>query len=168
MSTGERPQVLVFIDWYRPFFKAGGPVRSLVNLVEHLQNEVDFHIVTGDRDSYQLVDDPHVKVLYNRRGVSDYAFYDEAGIFDMASQDAWGKAHPHVALLAQGFVVMGEILLRELPQQFQHARALCEHFLDAMKCPRAGLPGICRGVRLGPFHWFSLAVIGRLPRRRGA
>jgi DNA polymerase-1 len=37
-------------------------------------------IVTGDRDSYQLVSDPHVKVLYNKRGVSDYAFYDEAGI----------------------------------------------------------------------------------------
>jgi DNA polymerase I len=37
-------------------------------------------IVTGDRDTYQLVHDPHVKVLYNRRGVSDYAFYDEAGI----------------------------------------------------------------------------------------
>ena len=37
-------------------------------------------IVTGDRDSYQLVSDPHVKVLYNRRGVSDYALYDEAGI----------------------------------------------------------------------------------------
>lgn len=37
-------------------------------------------IVTGDRDSYQLVKDPHVKVLYNKRGVSDYAFYDEAGI----------------------------------------------------------------------------------------
>src|SRR5690606_31991682 len=39
-------------------------------------------IVTGDRDSYQLVADPHVKVLYNRRGVSDYALYDEAGILD--------------------------------------------------------------------------------------
>jgi DNA polymerase-1 len=37
-------------------------------------------IVTGDRDAYQLVRDPHVKVLYNRRGVSDYALYDEAGI----------------------------------------------------------------------------------------
>jgi DNA polymerase-1 len=37
-------------------------------------------IVTGDRDSYQLVHDPDVKVLYNKRGVSDYAFYDEAGI----------------------------------------------------------------------------------------
>ena len=40
----------------------------------------DVLIVTGDRDSYQLVHDPHVKVLYNRRGVSDYALYDEAGI----------------------------------------------------------------------------------------
>ncbi len=41
-------------------------------------------IVTGDRDSYQLVEDPYVRVLYNRRGVSDYALYDEAGI---AEQD---------------------------------------------------------------------------------
>ena len=40
----------------------------------------DVVIVTGDRDSYQLVEDPYVKVLYNKRGVSDYAFYDEAGI----------------------------------------------------------------------------------------
>ena len=37
-------------------------------------------IVTGDRDSYQLVRDPHIRVLYNKRGVSDYALYDEAGI----------------------------------------------------------------------------------------
>ena len=42
----------------------------------------DVIIVTGDRDSYQLVRDPHVKVLYNKRGVSDYALYDEAGILE--------------------------------------------------------------------------------------
>ena len=42
----------------------------------------DVIIVTGDRDSYQLVHDPHIKVLYNKRGVSDYALYDEAGIFE--------------------------------------------------------------------------------------
>jgi DNA polymerase-1 len=40
----------------------------------------DVLIVTGDRDSFQLVSDPHIRVLYNRRGVSDYALYDEAGI----------------------------------------------------------------------------------------
>ena len=42
----------------------------------------DVVIVTGDRDSYQLVADPHVRVLYNRRGVSDYSLYDEAGILE--------------------------------------------------------------------------------------
>jgi DNA polymerase-1 len=42
----------------------------------------DVVIVTGDRDVYQLVKDPHVKVLYNRRGVSDYVLYDEAGIVE--------------------------------------------------------------------------------------
>lgn len=40
----------------------------------------DLIIVTGDRDAYQLVCDPNVRVLYNKRGVSDYALYDEAGI----------------------------------------------------------------------------------------
>ena len=39
-------------------------------------------IVTGDRDSYQLVRDPGVRVLYNKRGVTDYALYDEAGILE--------------------------------------------------------------------------------------
>jgi DNA polymerase I len=41
---------------------------------------LDVIVVTGDRDVYQLVEDPHIKVLYNRRGVSDYVLYDEAGI----------------------------------------------------------------------------------------
>ena len=40
----------------------------------------DVIVVTGDRDAYQLVEDPFVRVLYNRRGVSDYVLYDEAGI----------------------------------------------------------------------------------------
>ena len=39
-------------------------------------------VVTGDRDSYQLVKDPLIRVLYNKRGVSDYALYDEAGIVE--------------------------------------------------------------------------------------
>lgn len=43
---------------------------------------VDVIVVTGDRDTYQLVKDPHIRVLYNKRGVSDYALYDEAGIVE--------------------------------------------------------------------------------------
>ena len=44
------------------------------------ESAIDTVVVTGDRDSYQLVSDPHIRVLYNKRGVSDYVLYDEAGI----------------------------------------------------------------------------------------
>src|SRR5215203_3794798 len=55
----------------------------IATLAEQAAGEgIDTVIVTGDRDTYQLVRDPHVKVLYNRRGVSDYVLYDEAGILE--------------------------------------------------------------------------------------
>mgnify|MGYP006267054715 CR=1 FL=1 len=44
-------------------------------------NAIPTIVVTGDRDSFQLVEDPYIRVLYNKRGVSDYDLYDEAGIF---------------------------------------------------------------------------------------
>lgn len=46
----KRPDILVFIDWYKPYFKAGGPVRSMVNMVEQLGDRIQFHIITSDRD----------------------------------------------------------------------------------------------------------------------
>jgi len=52
----------------------------IATVAERLHADDDLLIVTGDRDAYQLVRDPHVRVLYNKRGVSDYALYDEAGI----------------------------------------------------------------------------------------
>ncbi|MCC7502520.1 MAG: glycosyltransferase family 4 protein [Flavobacteriales bacterium] len=45
-----KPKVLVFIDWYLPGYKAGGPVRSMANLVDHLRDRVDLHIVTTNAD----------------------------------------------------------------------------------------------------------------------
>jgi hypothetical protein len=45
-----KPKVLVFIDWYLPGYKAGGPVRSLANLVDHLRDRIDFHIVTRNTE----------------------------------------------------------------------------------------------------------------------
>src|SRR6202043_1228123 len=57
----------------------------------------DVIIVTGDRDAYQLVEDPHVRVLYNRRGVSDYVLYDEAGIRERTGVDP--RQYPEYAAL---------------------------------------------------------------------
>ena len=45
-----RPVVLIAIDWYLPAFRAGGPIRSVSNLVAALGDEIDFHIVCGNRD----------------------------------------------------------------------------------------------------------------------
>lgn len=45
-----RPIILVFIRYYLPGDKSGGPVRSIVNIVAKLSDEFDFRIVTSDRD----------------------------------------------------------------------------------------------------------------------
>jgi len=49
-SKTEKVRVLVFIDWFLPGDKAGGPVRSCANLIDHLGNEFDFSVITRDTD----------------------------------------------------------------------------------------------------------------------
>jgi DNA polymerase I len=61
-----------------PGFEADDVLATLATQADERGDDVI--VVTGDRDCYQLVHDPHVRVLYNRRGVSDYVLYDEAGI----------------------------------------------------------------------------------------
>ena len=63
-----------------PGFEADDVIATLAT--EAVGRKCDVVIVTGDRDSFQLVEDPYVRVLYNRRGVSDYTLYDEAGIME--------------------------------------------------------------------------------------
>lgn len=46
-------------------------------------HEMPTIVVTGDRDAFQLVEDPFIKVLYpGRRGMQDAHLYDEQGIYD--------------------------------------------------------------------------------------
>jgi DNA polymerase I len=93
-------------------------------------------IVTGDRDSYQLVEDPYVRVLYNRRGVSDYALYDEAGI-----EERTGVLPPKYPLLAAlrgdpsdnlpGVPGVGEKTAARLINEYGDLDTLYDH-LDAL------------------------------------
>ena len=46
----EKNRILIFIDWFLPAYKAGGPIRSIANLVDHLSESFKFYIITGDRD----------------------------------------------------------------------------------------------------------------------
>ncbi len=78
-----------------PGFEADDIIATVVDQAKAQSCEVV--IVTGDRDEYQLVEDPLVRVLYNRRGVSDYALYDEAGIFERTGVTP--KQYPEYAAL---------------------------------------------------------------------
>jgi glycosyltransferase involved in cell wall biosynthesis len=49
-SPPARPAVLILLGCYLPGYKAGGPIRSIANLVAALGGEFSFKIVTLDRD----------------------------------------------------------------------------------------------------------------------
>lgn len=48
--TGDKQAILVFVGYYLPGFKAGGPTRSIANLVDALGEEFEFKVVTSNRD----------------------------------------------------------------------------------------------------------------------
>ncbi len=93
-------------------------------------------IVTGDRDAYQLVEDPFIRVLYNRRGVSDYVLYDELGI-----EERTGVRPPKYPLLAAlrgdpsdnlpGVPGVGEKTAAKLVNEYGDLDSLYAH-LDAL------------------------------------
>ncbi len=67
---------MLFVDWFEPAYKAGGPIRSSVNFVEHMKSEYEILVFTSDRDLGQseplpgiLIDQwtefsPGVKIMY--------------------------------------------------------------------------------------------------------
>jgi hypothetical protein len=58
----DKRKVLVMVDWFEPGFKAGGPIRSIVNFVEHLEEDLDLYIFTTDRDLGDDTAYPGIKV----------------------------------------------------------------------------------------------------------
>jgi len=43
-------KILTLTGYYLPGYKSGGPLRTIVNMVEHLSDEFEFWIITRDRD----------------------------------------------------------------------------------------------------------------------
>lgn len=46
-----KPTILVFNKYYLPGYRAGGPIRTLANMVARLGDEFNFHIVTLNHDA---------------------------------------------------------------------------------------------------------------------
>jgi glycosyltransferase involved in cell wall biosynthesis len=49
-DRGERPQVLIFADYFSPGFRAGGPVKSIGGIVAALKDSYEIRIVTRIHD----------------------------------------------------------------------------------------------------------------------
>ncbi len=45
-----KKKILILIDWFDPAFKAGGPIRSLVNFVSHMSKDFELFVVTSNHD----------------------------------------------------------------------------------------------------------------------
>lgn len=43
-------KILTFVSYYLPGYKAGGPLRTISNMTDHLADDFEFWIVTRDRD----------------------------------------------------------------------------------------------------------------------
>lgn len=66
------PTILVVTGHYLPGFKAGGPIRSISNLVAWLGDEFDFRILTSDRDIHDT--EPYPGILPGAWNECDKAF----------------------------------------------------------------------------------------------
>jgi glycosyltransferase involved in cell wall biosynthesis len=47
---GDKQKILVFIDWFYPGFRSGGPSRSVWNLIQKMKDKFSFYVVTRNID----------------------------------------------------------------------------------------------------------------------
>ncbi|MHB8244800.1 MAG: DNA polymerase I [Acidimicrobiales bacterium] len=125
-----------------PGFEADDVLATLATRLDAAGEEVI--VVTGDRDAFQLVRDPHVRVLYNRRGVTDYVLYDEAGI--EARTGVRPEKYPFLAALRgdpsdnlPGVPGVGEKTAAKLVNTYGDVDALFAHLHELTPKLRAAL-----------------------------
>jgi glycosyltransferase involved in cell wall biosynthesis len=61
MQQSNSPKVLIASPFYLPGYKAGGALRTVANMVDHLSDDFDFWIVTQDRDLGDTAPYPNIQ-----------------------------------------------------------------------------------------------------------
>lgn len=118
-----KKDILVFIDWFYPGFLAGGPVQSIVSIVEHLHDDFQFWIFTSNRDLNSIepypgiranfwIDSPlNCKVYY-----ADVKTLSKELIGNILSERAWHKVYIN-SLFSKYYSVIPLLLLK---RKFKH------------------------------------------------
>ena len=65
----KKKKILCLVDYYLPGFRAGGPIRSIVNFVENLGEEFEIYIICNDRDMFDVEQYENVNIdMWNTVG----------------------------------------------------------------------------------------------------
>ncbi len=46
----KKKTILIFVHYYLPGYKGGGPIRSISHIIELLKDDFNFYVITSDRD----------------------------------------------------------------------------------------------------------------------
>lgn len=96
----DKKKILICIDWYVPGFKAGGPIRSVANIVNAFKDEFEIYILTsaydlGETEPYQ---DVELNIWHEQEGV--FIKYLERTLMNMsAMSDNIKEVGPNVLYL---------------------------------------------------------------------
>jgi len=83
IKLATKKNILVFIDWFWPGYLAGGPVQSIISLVNYLGADVNFKIVTTNKDLNS--NDPYPGIETNKWIVSPTGcevYYCDVAVLD--------------------------------------------------------------------------------------
>lgn len=98
-----RKIILTFIGTYLPGYRSGGPLRTLVNMVENLGDEFEFLIVTRDHDFGDSEPYNNVKIdQWNEVGKA-HVFYASPSMFSAAGFKKILNATPHDIIYLNSF-----------------------------------------------------------------
>lgn len=116
MGSIIKPKILIFSDWFAPAFKGGGPIRSIVNLVETLKEEYDFYVFTSDTDFGESSPMPDIKenLWLVQDGVHVY-YHSKGAMTYKKVKSVIKEIHPHRIYLNSMFSNMIKPILADYP-----------------------------------------------------
>lgn len=71
-------------DWFLPGYLAGGPIQSIASLTKHLQDDVDFKIITSDRDF-------KTKNSYSNVKLNEWTVFEGRNVFYISQENMNSK-----------------------------------------------------------------------------
>ena len=103
MRATNKMRILTFVDNYLPGYKAGGPTRTIANMVSQLGGEFEFLIATRDRDLLDTV--PYDNVFIDQWNTVGQAkvFYASPATFSFFGVMRLLKETPHDVLYLNSF-----------------------------------------------------------------